>query len=507
MVRPVLALAVAALADGVAVGDGFRQLTGTTQRVGNVQGDPHYLAYLPDTRSELAVPIRIRDRVIGVINLEHSQPDMFDAEHQRGLELLAAQVRADEQSLQRVAKAWREKRTELLASRPGAEHRLDSYEVSLALSLASPRMTDAARRLYAMLGRLPAGLRLEWAGELLPEGGRAAAELLGELGLAFDAAGRLRMLAPVREHAADEALAEPFKDRLAGHWLNLAREQGPKVGGPEGANAVLLLGAEWANLERAFDLALADAPARAIDAATALTMLVGIAGLGSNRMLLDAEHAAQAAGDDRRAANANESLGDIALARSDHERARQRFEQALPLYRRVGAVLGEANCILSLGDIALARTDHEGARQRYERALPLYRRVGAVLGEANCIHGLGDIALRRSDHEGARQRYEQALPLYQQVGAVLGEANCIQGLGDIALAEGESEAAGERFMGALALYRRIEEPYSIGWASVRLARLAVGEARVRLVAETRAAWESIDRPDLVARLEREFGRR
>lgn len=67
-------------------------ITGTTQRVGNVQGDPHYLAYLPDTRSELAVPIRIRDRVIGVINLEHSQPDMFDAEHQRGLELLAAQA-------------------------------------------------------------------------------------------------------------------------------------------------------------------------------------------------------------------------------------------------------------------------------------------------------------------------------------------------------------------------------------------------------------------------------
>lgn len=67
-------------------------ITGTTQRVGNVQGDPHYLAYLPDTRSELAVPIRIRDRLIGVINLEHSQPDMFDAEHQRGLELLAAQA-------------------------------------------------------------------------------------------------------------------------------------------------------------------------------------------------------------------------------------------------------------------------------------------------------------------------------------------------------------------------------------------------------------------------------
>jgi tetratricopeptide (TPR) repeat protein len=68
-----------------------------------------------------------------------------------------------------------------------------------------------------------------------------------------------------------------------------------------------------------------------------------------------------------------------------------------------------------LGALALDRSDYDGARGRYEEALPLFRQVGDVLGEAGCIRGLGDIAQARSDLDGARARYEEALPLYQAI--------------------------------------------------------------------------------------------
>jgi hypothetical protein len=58
---------------------------------------------------------------------------------------------------------------------------------------------------------------------------------------------------------------------------------------------------------------------------------------------------------------------------------------------QVGDVLGEADCVKGLGDVALARSDHDAARKAYKDALPLYRQVGNVLGEANCIAAAGQL--------------------------------------------------------------------------------------------------------------------
>ena len=66
--------------------------TGQSQLVGDVTQDLDYIGYDPETRSELAVPIKLGEEVIGVINVEHPGYSAFDEDDQRALESLAAQA-------------------------------------------------------------------------------------------------------------------------------------------------------------------------------------------------------------------------------------------------------------------------------------------------------------------------------------------------------------------------------------------------------------------------------
>ena len=46
----------------------------------------------PETRSELAVPLIYKDKVIGVLDLEHTRRGFFTEDHKRTITTLAAQV-------------------------------------------------------------------------------------------------------------------------------------------------------------------------------------------------------------------------------------------------------------------------------------------------------------------------------------------------------------------------------------------------------------------------------
>lgn len=447
------------------------------------------------------------------------------------------------ESLEPVWQRWTKKRADML--KDGEEpDRLKNIAVSYELSIGV--LSGRARRLLSVLAMLPGGVAYVDLEGVFADPDEAADELRRRA-LVFEEGPRLRMLAPLREYVM---VAHPPEEgdgrRAMEHYLGLAVSEGGKVGKAGGAGAVSRLVPEMANMEAMLARNVSvpyDNIARSV---FGWTQFMCVTGLGSSDPIEQIAEHAIARRDTVVAARCAQSLGKIALAHSDHERARARFEQALPLWRsaghvreeayciqylgaiayerddldtaraqyalalplfkRDGDVVGEANCILTLADIASARSERESARAQYEEALRLYQKVDNVVGAANCMLSLGELALEESDSEGASARYEQALPLYQEVGTLLGVGNCVRGLGEVAFRRGDREEAEAKCLEALACYERCREPYSIGLAHVWLARAVTDDAaRSAHVAAARAAWLSIKRDDLVAKLDAEFG--
>jgi sigma-B regulation protein RsbU (phosphoserine phosphatase) len=81
--------------DNIPIGKG---ITGTAAesreaiRVTNTSLDPRYIESHADVRSELATPLVVQDRVVGVLDVESERLGFFTEDHQRTLSLLAPQI-------------------------------------------------------------------------------------------------------------------------------------------------------------------------------------------------------------------------------------------------------------------------------------------------------------------------------------------------------------------------------------------------------------------------------
>ena len=101
----------------IKVGEG---VTGTAAQrreavlVGDVSADPRYISAVPNVRSELAVPLIVKNRVIGVIDIESPLPDHFTAEHKSLLTLIGSRMAVGIENARLYTRVTRQARTLLL---------------------------------------------------------------------------------------------------------------------------------------------------------------------------------------------------------------------------------------------------------------------------------------------------------------------------------------------------------------------------------------------------------
>jgi tetratricopeptide (TPR) repeat protein len=226
------------------------------------------------------------------------------------------------------------------------------------------------------------------------------------------------MLETIREYSAESLLrsgeAEVMKQRHAEHMLAIAEE----------ANAVILAGSsadeyytrldeEQDNLRAAIAWAVeSDALELEIRLLVAMRWFWVVRGhlLEGRRFFDDAI---------TRIAGADISLRATALAhgatfpfrQGENALAKERWEEALVLFRELDDPDGIGRCIGELGAVAIAEGDLDRAAALYESALPLYREqvTKGRLGVA--LSNLGAIANLRRQPEVAAGYFEEALHL------------------------------------------------------------------------------------------------
>src|SRR5262250_3795202 len=82
--------------------------------VEDVTKEDGYIEAIPNVRSELAIPLVVKNRVIGVIDLEAREPGYFTEEHKRLLTLIGSRMAVGIENAQLYTRTTRQARTLLL---------------------------------------------------------------------------------------------------------------------------------------------------------------------------------------------------------------------------------------------------------------------------------------------------------------------------------------------------------------------------------------------------------
>src|SRR5258707_9940632 len=101
----------------IKVGQGVTGRAAQTRQavlVEDVTKEPDYIEAIPNVRSELAIPLIVKNRVIGVIDLEGRVPGYFTEEHKRLLTLIGSRMAVGIENAQLYTRTTRQARTLLL---------------------------------------------------------------------------------------------------------------------------------------------------------------------------------------------------------------------------------------------------------------------------------------------------------------------------------------------------------------------------------------------------------
>jgi CHAT domain-containing protein/Tfp pilus assembly protein PilF len=139
----------------------------------------------------------------------------------------------------------------------------------------------------------------------------------------------------------------------------------------------------------------------------------------------------------------------------DKRKSIEKYQEALDLYRRVGARRGEAITLNDIGLIYDTLGETQKALEKYNESLPISRAVGDRNTEAITLINIGFVYQSLGEMRKALEKYNEGLPILRAVGDRNGEATTLNNIGEVYRSLGETQKALEKLNEALPIWRAV----------------------------------------------------
>ncbi|MBD2515942.1 CHAT domain-containing protein [Nostoc sp. FACHB-973] len=148
-------------------------------------------------------------------------------------------------------------------------------------------------------------------------------------------------------------------------------------------------------------------------------------------------------------------LGKIYSDLGQQQKALFYLNQALLLRRQIGDKTGETITLNNIGSVYSDLGELQKALDSFHEALLIKREIGDKIGEARNLNNIGNVYLNSGESQKALDYFQQSLTLRREVGDKLGEARTINNLGLIYLNLGQQQKALDYFSQTLPLYQEM----------------------------------------------------
>ena len=162
-----------------------------------------------------------------------------------------------------------------------------------------------------------------------------------------------------------------------------------------------------------------------------------------------------AAGDRWGVANAVMNQGVVLSDQGDLANAGRSFEEALATYQQIGNKKGVAAVLTSTAILLRRQGDLARARQNYQEALKTYREIGDNANEAITLNNLANLLGEQGLLAEAKKIYQEALSIFRAQDNRNAVATVLGNLGDVLSEEGNLGQARVHYQESLTIFRQI----------------------------------------------------